>query len=120
MMATLTLRKSTPRVEAIRKEAQRTDIQKMDDLTWQWMRKNYPHLFKNLNQPRLLAINIHRDLQEASPASISNKSVCRVVSRLCRRKQYLKALAAGGKRHGLTGPSGAVTPEQQAKADGSI
>ena len=107
-MTTLTLKKT---VEAMHQD------QQGDAHTWKWLLKTYPQLF---NQPVPLKIGVRADLARQLPESVTRRSLARAISSWCHSKAYQEALAAGGARHGLEGPSGVVTPRQQTKAVGKL
>lgn len=69
----------------------------------------FPQLF-NLQSAHPLAIGIHTQLAEAG--LLSKTKIRRGLGFYVRQRAYLKAVAAGGPRQGLQGPSGAVTPEE--------
>ena len=111
-MATLSLKKTTPRVEAMRQESR----QPIDDITWRWLIKDYPELFRNPRKPKPLKQGLFKELLEVRPANISKSSLRRVLGRWCTRRQYLESLERGGERYGLSGPEGEVKPHHMVDA----
>lgn len=73
----------------------------------------YPALF-NLRDARPLKIGIHKDLAE--DGKLSKTRIRRALNFYVRQLAYLRSVATGGERHGLTGPDGTVTDEEQAYA----
>jgi ProP effector len=69
----------------------------------------FPELF-NLQAAVPLAIGIHTQL--AASNNLSKTKIRRGLGFYVRQRAYLKALAAGGPRQGLAGPSGEVTSEE--------
>ena len=69
----------------------------------------FPDLF-NLQAAKPLAIGIHTQLAEHG--ALSKTKIRRGLGFYVRQRAYLKALAAGGPRQGLSGPMGEVTPEE--------
>ena len=66
----------------------------------------FPQLF-NLQAAQPLAIGIHTEL--AAAGTLSKTKIRRGLGFYVRQRAYLKAVAAGGPRQGLQGPSGEVT-----------
>lgn len=66
----------------------------------------------NLQNAKPLAVGIHHEL--AAAGILSKTKIRRGLGFYVRQRAYLKAVAAGGTRHGLQGPSGEVS-EQEAE-----
>ncbi len=77
----------------------------------------YPELF-TLRAAKPLKIGIHKDLAE--DGKLSKTRIRRALNFYVRQLAYLRAVAAGGERHGLTGPSGEVTEKDQAHAQEQV
>ena len=106
-MATLSLKKTTPRVEAMRQStAGMNDGKAMD-----WIRK-----FPVFRSVKPLKIGAGQELVKLAPMGL-RQAVRRNVRRWCQKNDYQRVLAQGGHRFGLNGmPDGQVTAEEQACA----
>ena len=81
----------------------------LTELTERW-----PGVF-NVKQPVPLAIGIDGELLAAMP-EITNAQLRRVLAQWCNRPCYLRALIAGGDRHGLEGVQGTVAEDAAKRA----
>lgn len=81
----------------------------------EWLLSSWPVLFNPLS-PVPLAIGIRRDLLKIRPDRVSDRGVRRALRWWCSSPAYLDALARGGRRYGLTGPTEMVTGEQRDRA----
>jgi sRNA-binding protein len=107
-MATLTLKKPSTRI--LKKQPSLND---RVDAYRNHVIATYPTLFDKDN-PKPLAIHIHKDLFKTRPDGTSKRVVRVFLSRWTRRKNYRQALALGGHRFALSGmPDGGISPEHQ-------
>jgi sRNA-binding protein len=80
---------------------------------WEHLFTTFPTLFDKDN-PKPLAIHIHKDLFKTRPDGTPKRVVRLFLSRWTRRKNYRQALAVGGHRFALSGmPDGSISPEHQ-------
>lgn len=73
-----------------------------------FLRQKYPDLFAKCVP---LALHIHKQLRPL-PDGVSMKALRRFLQDWCGQRAYLKAVAKGGPRYGVSGPDGKVTPKQ--------
>lgn len=81
----------------------------------EWLCATFPELF-NPASPLPLAVGIKRHLLRRRPATVSYSGLSRALSQWTDALPYHRAIAAGGHRYGLDGPSGAVSADEQAHA----
>lgn len=85
----------------------------------EWLAATFPALF-NPADPAPLALGIKRTLLRQRPPAVSYSGVTRALSQWTDGLPYLRAVAAGGPRHGLDGPAGVVTDDEQAHAQATL
>jgi ProP effector len=123
-MATLSLKRHSPRVPRLHMEQAPPAIQTVIERLKQAEKQERTHLvrvwlqtFPVFERAVPLQIGIRQILLAQRPVGISRRTLNRALRNWTSQAQYQQALASGGKRYGLYGEhAGAVTPLQQAKA----
>ena len=84
---------------------------------WAWLQEYSPFLFCNKDDPPLLSIGIHKDIELLLPAGFNKYRLRYLIGRWVGREQYRNKLILGEPRYLADGePSGHVTQDQMDKA----